>query len=80
MFEESAGAKQLLKEMHLRQQEIENNLKKEVKVGKKANIEEEEVINKKIREIEVMIDNAQSMEEVQELEKQIKELEDQRDV
>lgn len=77
MFEEQGG-QQLLKEMKLRQDELESSLHKEAKaVGKKLSLEEE-AINRKIQELEKQIEQAQNLEEVNELEKKIKELEDQR--
>ena len=75
MFESGPMATQVMKEMAAREQEIEGNLKKEEK--KKKGLDAE--VEKKIRELELKIEKASNMEEVQELELQIKALEDSKD-
>eukprot|EP00347_Sterkiella_histriomuscorum_P020586 403337242 len=71
---------QAMKEMLVRQQEIDENLRRDTKqgtLGKRIISEEQLAINLKIQELEHQIDQAHSLDEIQNLERQIKELSDQ---
>ena len=69
----------LIKEMQLRQAEIEGNLRKEAKTKAEGGVGlVDEALERQIRELEEQIEKAENMEEVQELEKRIKALEDQK--
>jgi hypothetical protein len=73
LFESEHSSKQILKEISQRQSEMDANLRKEDKKGQNTNANNE-VVNKRVRNLEELIEKATSLEEMQELEKQIRAL------